>query len=491
MLRACAVLAVVSIAVTLLPEPNTQGASVAYLGSVLMSGIFLVLSMRALPSYRRGPWRWFVPALGLVACGEVWLKTLQVTAPDVWPSPADAFYLIGYVPLALGTLLVDRQRGARTQFGGLLDAIVVSASALVLSLVFLVIPVLTSPDMTAMGKLVGSAYPLADVVLLSLVVRLLFTTGTRTLSIWCLSAGLSCVVLADTLQNIEAVTGTDVARGWMNLFWLISYVFYALAAYHAQRDIEAPPPPPQASGLTLGRLSFLAFAAGLPAVLEVSLAADNRSGYGLHLGLGSLLMLALLVARIWDLLRELNATSEQMAVLARTDPLTGLANRRTWDLELDRYLIAARACRTKVLMAGLLDLDHFKKYNDTQGHQAGDDLLREAAQAWLKEVDGAGVLARWGGEEFAVLMLCPDEAGALDLMDRLRQAVPRGQTCSVGAARWDGSESAPRLLQRADEALYRAKSEGRNRTVLAPPAAVPRIPAQRKAGDSAGSNVSV
>lgn len=468
--RASGVLAVAGVPLSLLPPAGTQASSIAYLMSVLLAGIFLVLSTRALPAPRRGPWRWFVPALGLVACGEVWMKILQLTSPDVWPTPADAFYLIGYVFLVAGTLKVDRQRGARTQFGGLLDAIVVSASGLVLSLVFLVIPALTSPDSTVMARLVATAYPLADMVLLFLVMRLLFTTGTRTVSMWCLAAGLGAVVIADSGQSVFSATDGGIAYPWwINTFWLSSYVFYASAAYHARRDIGAPPPPPQASGLTLARLCILAFAAALPAVLEVGLALEGRPRFGLQLGLGTLVMLGLLVARIWDLLRELNATSEQMAVLARTDPLTRLANRRTWDLELDRALMQARMSGQdgSVLLVGLLDLDHFKRYNDTYGHQGGDDLLRDAAEAWRSQLRSTDVLARWGGEEFAVLARCPSEAAGLALVDRLRAVVPRGQTCSAGVARWDGSESPVRLLQRADEALYQAKAAGRNRTVLA------------------------
>jgi diguanylate cyclase (GGDEF)-like protein len=111
-------------------------------------------------------------------------------------------------------------------------------------------------------------------------------------------------------------------------------------------------------------------------------------------------------------------------------------------------------------------MDHFKRYNDTNGHSAGDDLLQQASQAWSEALHPTGFLARWGGEEFAVALptASPDEA--LALLDGLRSVVPHAQTCSIGVARWDGTESPAAMLRRADQALYEAKSGGRNRLVL-------------------------
>nr|WP_269327763.1 GGDEF domain-containing protein [Kineosporia mesophila] len=172
--------------------------------------------------------------------------------------------------------------------------------------------------------------------------------------------------------------------------------------------------------------------------------------------------------RIWDLLRVLKRQAVRLSEVARTDPLTGVANRRSWDFELARGLAAAT--RTgPVLLTGLLDLDHFKKYNDEHGHQAGDDLLREAAQTWRRALGTDGYIARWGGEEFAILVRCDDEADGLLAIDALRGIVPSGQTCSIGAARWDGQEDAEALLHRVDEALYEAKHAGRNRLVRSSP----------------------
>ena len=153
---------------------------------------------------------------------------------------------------------------------------------------------------------------------------------------------------------------------------------------------------------------------------------------------------------------------DRVTELARTDPLTGLANRRTWDEAL--WLEQERARRTGVpLCVTLLDLDHFKAFNDRLGHQAGDLMLKEATAAWRGQLRDVDTLARWGGEEFALLLpACPLEQ-AERVVGRLQSSTPADVTFSAGIVRWDEHESALHLMQRADAGLYSAKQGGRNR----------------------------
>jgi diguanylate cyclase (GGDEF)-like protein/PAS domain S-box-containing protein len=157
----------------------------------------------------------------------------------------------------------------------------------------------------------------------------------------------------------------------------------------------------------------------------------------------------------------------EVAALARSDALTGLPNRRVLDEQLPREMARARRTESELCLA-ILDLDHFKAYNDTHGHLAGDVMLRDCAMAWDSELRGADTIVRYGGEEFLVVL--PDCAfdRAAEMVERLRAATPGEQTCSAGLACWDFAELAVDLVGRADSALYRAKAAGRDRLVQAP-----------------------
>jgi diguanylate cyclase (GGDEF)-like protein len=182
--------------------------------------------------------------------------------------------------------------------------------------------------------------------------------------------------------------------------------------------------------------------------------------------LGTGVAVSLLLGALLWLLVQVGALYREVERLARTDGLTGVANRRAWDDELPREL--ARTGRSgQQLCVVLLDLDHFKAYNDRHGHQAGDRLLKAAAAAWQGRLRRTDLLARYGGEEFAVLLPDSDLADAMEVAERLRTAQPE-VTCSLGVAAWDGREDVTELVARADRALYAAKAAGRDRSYAAP-----------------------
>lgn len=198
-----------------------------------------------------------------------------------------------------------------------------------------------------------------------------------------------------------------------------------------------------------------------------SVAVLELSWSGRITGAGStLISLAGLLATETAVTLERIALLEELEAVARTDELTGLPNRRAWQEQLAREL--ARAQRSgESLAVAMLDLDHFKDYNDSFGHQTGDRLLKEVAGAWSAELRASDLLARYGGEEFGLALPARDTEDALAAVERLRAVMPDGQSCSAGLAVWSGDESASDLVDRADHALYRAKRGGRNRTAVA------------------------
>lgn len=152
--------------------------------------------------------------------------------------------------------------------------------------------------------------------------------------------------------------------------------------------------------------------------------------------------------------------------LACTDQLTGAPNRRGWDEDLARLLVTANRT-SEPLTVAMADLDHFKRFNDSHGHNAGDDLLRQFARNARASLRAGDLFARWGGEEFAVALPRCNAAAAAGVLDRIRTAAGSGQTCSIGYVCYDGSESTETLMCRADAALYAAKRSGRNNIVAA------------------------
>ena len=167
---------------------------------------------------------------------------------------------------------------------------------------------------------------------------------------------------------------------------------------------------------------------------------------------------------ISELVRQREALAVDLDRMARTDALTGLPNRRAWDEALERELALANRTHAPVCV-GLLDLDHFKEFNDLNGHPAGDTHLRQVASMWRASLREADLIARYGGEEFAVLLTATDGDQAQRVIETLRMSVPSEETVSAGIAVWDGVESGTELLIRADRALYEAKRNGRNRTI--------------------------
>jgi diguanylate cyclase (GGDEF)-like protein len=113
----------------------------------------------------------------------------------------------------------------------------------------------------------------------------------------------------------------------------------------------------------------------------------------------------------------------------------------------------------------MLDLDYFKGYNDRFGHQVGDRLLKQSAAKWQAELRDTDLLARYGGDEFAVALVDCDLEEATLLLERLRAATPEEERCSAGVVSWDGDQDGAALVAHADRALYAAKNAGRDRVV--------------------------
>lgn len=151
---------------------------------------------------------------------------------------------------------------------------------------------------------------------------------------------------------------------------------------------------------------------------------------------------------------------DTLAEHAHTDALTGLANRRSWDVQLGRALAhAARSSET--VSVAVCDVDLLKQVNDREGHAAGDALIRDVARCLSEGARAADLLARIGGDEFALLLPGADRDAAAEVLERLTAQLASGRSVSVGIAEWDGRENAAELVARADARMYERKRQRR------------------------------
>jgi len=249
--------------------------------------------------------------------------------------------------------------------------------------------------------------------------------------------------------------------------------------------------------LTLGAFLPAFFAFALPAMLPMIIALVASGGSDkLILAAFSAIFLALIsnVARnlnnslrySWkltfdkeDLLKALTEAHDVQSILAKTDGLTGISNRRLFDEMLETEISRMHRSGGPLSLL-ILDVDHFKAFNDTYGHMAGDECLKRIAEVLLKNINRASDLAaRYGGEEFVGILPETDYVGARSLAEQIRSDVESLKilhkssstadhvTVSLGVVTLNGSEiqSPAHLIDLADQKLYRAKSEGRNRVV--------------------------
>ena len=219
------------------------------------------------------------------------------------------------------------------------------------------------------------------------------------------------------------------------------------------------------------RTTFMALAAGTALRRAYTCVLGRRDGRTITVEIDATAITYRGAPAVQLQLRDITAEAAEHAVLQRfasTDSLTESLNRRAWETRVEAVLADASAADSPLTIA-LIDLDHFKAFNDTHGHNEGDAVLRSFAAAAGAVLRPDDIFARWGGEEFIVAL--PDTASeqALQILDHVRCSVPAGQTCSIGHTTWIPGEALTETVTRADGALYEAKDAGRNRIAEAGP----------------------
>jgi diguanylate cyclase (GGDEF)-like protein len=428
----------------------------------------VLIGARGLSRRDRLPWLLF--ALGVFSNSTGIAVSLYSDLVLHWtsaPTPADPLFLGLYPACALGLALMIRRRETRRDWAAVVDAATVTVGFGLLAWVYVIEPTAAAVGMTAAGKTVQVAYPIGDLILLAMTARMLRGGGLVGAAFWWITGSLGAFLFGDTcwvvLSSLNAdVDQIPVVHRAIDSIFLIAYALFGAAALHPSMrtiDKSGAQSPKQISGVLLVLL------VGTSLIAPVILLTQARGGAvhnGTAIAVGSATLFLLVVTRMTQLLRQVEQQALLVRELSRRDELTGLPNRRGWNDELPRALENARRDGVRVSVA-LLDLDHFKRFNDSYGHPAGDRLLKEASAAWFEALRQGDTLARWGGEEFIVLLPRADAPASTAVLQRALDVTPLGQTFSAGVATWDGVETSDDLIARADAALYQAKAAGRNR----------------------------
>ncbi|MFI6071852.1 GGDEF domain-containing protein [Actinoplanes sp. NPDC051343] len=419
--------------------------------------------------HRRPPMAavWWLVAVGVAgnASGILVEFMLTRTGTEVgFPSWADAAYLSLYPAVAAGLLLMIRRRSAERDWSGIVDATTLTTGMGLLAWIFMIKPAASDPSIGLLGHIVSVAYPVGDVVLLAITVRMMLAGGARNVSFRLICAALMTFLGGGTAWAVINQAGWEPGpfpHAVLADVFLAGYLAFAAGAVHPDvralsRAVAPRPARPSRS------LLVLLMAASLigPGLLIVE-AVRHQVTDTLAIGLGCAALFLLVVTRMSQLVKQLDLQTQRVRELAVTDELTGLPNRRAWNTELPRAIERARRTGEPLAVA-IIDLDHFKQFNDAYGHPAGDLLLKEAAAVWTGNVRSGDHLARYGGEEFVLLMPDATAERAREIVDRMRRATPLGQTFSAGLATWNGNEASDELIARVDTALYEAKDAGRN-----------------------------
>lgn len=454
-----------------LPHGGTAGIGrvVVYTAITLSAAVAVGVGVARNRPAQRLPWLLLAAGQVMFAAGDAaFYVANDVLGSSSFPALADVFYLARY-PLAVAglALLVSRRTGVR-DVTGLLDASTVTIGAALLSWLFIVSP-LARADLSTADKVVLLAYPILDLALLAVALRLVLGPGRRPPAFHLLTGSLLLIFAADTIYSYQTLHG-QFRTGTIDVLWLIGNLALGAAALHPtmgdltlRSEVETGHPSRLRPWLLLGA-TLVAPAALLAQVVRGRLTdvAVTAAACALLFTVAALRMEALV---------------SQQRHLAITDSLTGLYTRRFLESEIPPRI--ARAARGHESMALLIiDVDHFKDVNDRYGHPVGDQVLIEITRR-LRTACGPGdILARYGGEEFAMLARGPGDDGLEAFATRVRAAVSTGPvvpapglavdvTVSVGAAAYPRhGRAATDLLVHADRALYRAKAQGRNRAVV-------------------------
>lgn len=428
--------------------------------SIILGSALVCFLRAATVRLDRGAWLALGLALTLYFVGDLyWNIELASLDDPPYPSFADAGWIAYYLPAYVAIALLLRERVGRVRISEWLDGVIGVLAMAAVAAATVLEPVLHSTGGETKVVATNLAYPVGDLVLLIFTVAAIGFLGWRPGRGWLILAlGLVLFAASDSVYLLQAAKGTYVEGGIVDAGWPIAACLLAFAAWQPMATAR-----PRVAGTVTDQTVTGAFALLALGVLVLDLVHPVIFA-------GRVLAVAAMIAIVVRLViaaHESRRIERTRNVQAKTDELTGLANRRGFYSALERQLAVLSASGGSAALL-LMDLDHFKEFNDSLGHGAGDQLLVEVAARLSGDLDPGSAAARLGGDEFVVL-LPPGtrghdaKAAAAEIQAALAapmevDGIVCHATASIGIAVVpDHGEDRTTLLRRADIAMYRAK----------------------------------
>ena len=419
-------------------------------------GAGLACLLRAL-AFRSERWAWLLIGLAVGCWGlaEVyWTAFIEGNPNAPYPSPADVGYLFFY-PLAYGGLaLLVRARAAEMNWRLWTDGLIAALGTAALGTAFVFDFVADHTSGSTLEVATTLAYPLGDIAMVAFVIGVFALTEWRPGRTWALLlAGLATTAVADVAYTLQWTAGALPGGGWIEPIYLLSAVCLGIAVWQPAPATIRPRPHSRDWRELAIPAFFAAVMIGLFTMQHLS------SATGLSTALWAATMLAV-IGRLALGARENRALLEQI----QTDPLTGLGN--SGRMRVDLESLCARAGEESPGAVLFLDLNGFKRFNDTFGHPAGDELLVELGGALREAIGEDGTAYRVGGDEFCVLLTCPPERFAAVTRRAAEGLTARGKgfavSASCGTANIPTEATTPaEALRLADVRMYAQKESRR------------------------------
>ncbi len=457
-------MALLVLPVVVLDPDSAWGYGLALGVEVLAALVLGIAAARSRTDARTVWWLLFATVALTVLGDAVYDWQLYGVGEAPFPGWADPIYFASYVTEVAALVVLVRSRHPHRDWAQWLDSAIIASPLAAVVGVFVLLPLAQAGSWDS-ATVVSMLYPLLDVIVLTGLIRMLVGGGSLSRSLTLVTVSVSVTLLADLLYNGLYAEGlVEEMPGWMNALFSLGIVLMALAALTADApDIRRPShdsgriiSPPRAVALGLGTMA-------LPVLIALGVRGDVDSGVRI-LAAASILVNALVVWRAVLLLGIVVEQKAELARVARTDALTGLPNRRSWDYELDRAVAFADSSGRGLTLA-VIDLDGFKEFNDEHGHPAGDALLESCARRWRDVLPAVGYLARYGGDEFTLLLPDVDVDVVRQSLEMLRRSTPLPVTVSIGYAVHRFGDTGAQTFEDADAAMYVAKDRGRNQVV--------------------------